>query len=292
MIFLTEQLSFIHFLHQCRGPFIDALAKAFNFFDSDHFAILLIAFIWFGISVKWGRRLAFLIPLDAWINYLAKMGLALPRPFHFEPSLGLVSTSTKFGCPSGGAEMAFVFGVILMKFWGRKYGRFIGALFIFLVGLSRNFLGVHFTIDVIGGWALGSIVCFTFLKLVEPVEVFARNYPTKALIATFAFAFVIMGISPQPMTVKVMKYLIIIALGSYLYKKSNLSTASSRRVVLKIALGLFGCLSVFSLYYLLEFLSIPSPIASWTTPILLGLWMSFIGHLVINKPRVFSHANS
>jgi undecaprenyl-diphosphatase len=43
-----------------------------------------------------------------------------------------------------------------------------------LIGSSRNFLGVHFLTDVLGGWAAGVVWLTVFITLVEAAQL-SRN---------------------------------------------------------------------------------------------------------------------
>ena len=50
----------------------------------------------------------------------------------------------------------------------------VAAILIFLVGISRNYLGAHYPSDVIGGWIVGGIgimiisLVFRRLRKVKP----------------------------------------------------------------------------------------------------------------------------
>jgi uncharacterized protein (TIRG00374 family) len=61
------------------------------------------------------------------------------------------------GYPSGHATVAAACATALYFNVERKYRKYL-VLVVFLVGLSRVYLGAHFPRDVIGGWALGITV--------------------------------------------------------------------------------------------------------------------------------------
>lgn len=92
-----------------------------------------------------------------------------PRPWlsdqgivHLRPSL--VNGYDSF--PSGHAVSAFAVAVVLARFYPR--GRWLFYGLAILVGISRLYLDIHYTSDVIGGAVLGIIVSWGLFRI-EPV---------------------------------------------------------------------------------------------------------------------------
>jgi undecaprenyl-diphosphatase len=91
------------------------------------------------------------------------------RPCHeLENVRLLVSCGGKYGFPSSHAANTFAAAVTLAFFY-RRYAAFFVGLSV-LVGYSRIVVGVHYPGDVLGGFALGSIVAIIFLILYQKLE--------------------------------------------------------------------------------------------------------------------------
>ncbi|WP_156161578.1 phosphatase PAP2 family protein [Nocardia vulneris] len=123
--------------------------------------LAVIAFGWFGY---W--RAAGLVIVTGLLSWLFVDGgknlIARPRP----PVDLHVVVKTNFAYPSGHSlgSMAIVgiVSVLLIPRLRRRAARWIAAAaaaaFVAAVGLSRIYLGVHWTTDVLGGWAIGALL--------------------------------------------------------------------------------------------------------------------------------------
>jgi hypothetical protein len=74
-----------------------------------------------------------------------------------------------FGLPSGHALTgAGLWGLLAALFRQKWFTRLMVGI-IFMIGLSRIFLGVHFLTDVLAGWLLGFLLVMGFIKWQRPV---------------------------------------------------------------------------------------------------------------------------
>ena len=155
----------IKVIQRIETPGLTALVKFISALGTEMFYAPFILFMFWWIDEKRGLRFGILILVTAWINSFMKDLFKQPRPFNFEPSLGLARESS-YGAPSGHAQMSLVFWIPmaawLSQAWatGRKR-RLIWVFVIFfllLIGFTRLYLGVHFPTDLFAGWLFGGII--------------------------------------------------------------------------------------------------------------------------------------
>jgi glycosyltransferase 2 family protein len=96
----------------------------------------------------------------AW--FLAKFVKAVVergRPGSFIDSINLFNGEIfgGYGFPSGHATFSAACATVLYYQVPKRYRKYL-LLVVLLVGLSRIYLGAHFPLDVVGGWALGAVV--------------------------------------------------------------------------------------------------------------------------------------
>ncbi len=114
---------------------------------------------WFLIN----RRAALTVAAGGFIAwYMAKFVKALVergRPGDVLDTIRLFGGEVfgGFGFPSGHATVAAACVAILFFQVDRRYRKYLLWL-VFLVGLSRMYLGAHFPLDILGGWALGAMI--------------------------------------------------------------------------------------------------------------------------------------
>ncbi|MFA6524438.1 MAG: phosphatase PAP2 family protein [Candidatus Paceibacterota bacterium] len=103
--------------------------------------------------------LVFFSGIFAWcISQVLKLLIHTPRPFVEFQNVSSLIPETGFAFPSGHATfyMALAFAI----FFSHKK---IGYLFIFfalLIGVARIVAGVHFPIDILGGFILGILTAY------------------------------------------------------------------------------------------------------------------------------------
>lgn len=102
--------------------------------------------------------------LSGALNYLLKLSFAVTRPeIHRLVTVADYSYSFPSGHTMTSAAFVFACAALSFRFALKPLAKFAimtgAALFVFAVGVSRIYLGVHHATDVLAGWAAGVFVC-------------------------------------------------------------------------------------------------------------------------------------
>jgi undecaprenyl-diphosphatase len=141
--------------------------------------LVLIAYFLFIRKHRW---FSIKVPAVALSSLLLMFGLK--NLFGRErPLIPLLESADGLSFPSGHALMSVTFyGMLIYIVWHSikdqrlKWTLIIGLLaMIHLIGFSRIYLRVHYTTDVLAGWAMGFLWLFISLKSLRQIEKFTRK---------------------------------------------------------------------------------------------------------------------
>ncbi len=156
----------LYFFQSIRIPALDYFFNLMSFLAEQYIFIAILSFIYWNVSKKYGFALSFTFLFSVSVNGLFKILFHTPRPFQVLQKLKAkrLFTATGYAFPSGHTQSATTF-YLSMAEWLRKFWFWIIALLITVfVGISRLYLGVHWPIDVLGGWFLGLIFAIWFYR--------------------------------------------------------------------------------------------------------------------------------
>ncbi|MDR2537780.1 MAG: phosphatase PAP2 family protein [Treponema sp.] len=166
-------IDLIKVIQTIKSPALTALMKAITSLGAEMFYLLILLWLFWCIDEKKGIRCLFLLLLSAALNAFMKDLLKQPRPFNFEPALGLAFESS-YGIPSGHAQLSLTFWGFLASWLTaganarRRWLVWACAIgIILLIAFTRLYLGVHFPTDILAGWLLGVLVLILY-RVLEP----------------------------------------------------------------------------------------------------------------------------
>ena len=153
---------------QTLGSWVTEIAKAITFLGNEDFYFIIMPALFWCLDFRLGIYVGMMLILSNSMNTILKLAFHSPRPYWINPDLTISITETSFGLPSGHAQNAASLWGLLTTKLHRKYHLFL-LLIIFLIGLSRVILGVHFISDVILGWLVGTLLLMIFIKLEKSI---------------------------------------------------------------------------------------------------------------------------
>ncbi|HBB54547.1 TPA: hypothetical protein DEQ22_02735 [Candidatus Nomurabacteria bacterium] len=128
------------------------------------FVVAILAF-WYLLFYRKSLRgfvLVFLTAgIAAVISKFLKIFIHASRPEFILPDVQALFAKTSYAFPSDHATffMALAFAIFFLH----KKAGYVFMIFAFLIGLGRIAAGVHFPIDILGGFILGALVAY-FVK--------------------------------------------------------------------------------------------------------------------------------
>ncbi|WP_422448058.1 phosphatase PAP2 family protein [Thermoanaerobacterium sp. DL9XJH110] len=276
MEFQAEILKVIQSFHT---PLLDGFFILITNLGSEAFYFALIPVIYWSRDKKLGLGLGSALIISMYTNVVLKEITAIPRPIGYPGIRSLYTLSAGgFSFPSGHAQGSATLWSILMRRYNTCRAYVLGTGIIFIVSLSRLYLGLHWPLDVIGGIILGVFTAFIFLRIEK------TKIPSNAalqLVFSVAFPLVLLKIFPHHDVYKYTGMLMGIWLGAIFENKFIDFQPENRnffKTALKYTAGLTGFLAV---YLGLKILLPPLDIFSMLRYFLLGLW------LVAGAPFIF-----
>lgn len=128
--------------------------------------VFLLLFAGGSIEQRVRRTLAiFGIAGVAWgIGYVLKMMFAVPRPFVGEFAENILNyTLLSHSFPSGHATFFSALGFAI--FFRNRVAGILFLVFALAILTARIAVGVHYPLDIIGGWVLGLVVAYSFHRI-------------------------------------------------------------------------------------------------------------------------------
>jgi membrane-associated phospholipid phosphatase len=169
-------------IHQHHSPFMDFAMRLFTTIGSLKVVVVVLALVIVSTVRRGDRRAAYSLLAvflgSEVLNWVLKSLVGRSRPDLFHEIATLHTYSFPSGHAMTGAAVYGMIGAVLAREHPRLRWPLAVAIptLIFLIGVSRIFLGVHWPTDVLAGWAAGmTLMLVGFAALVLPAH--ARPHP-------------------------------------------------------------------------------------------------------------------
>lgn len=156
-------------IREALGPIAEQLADGISMLST--IAVFILFLVYWCMDRKTGRFGLLCFSLGQFMNQTCKAIFCIPRPWirneAIHPSEHAIESASGYSFPSGHSQTAMSsYGALSVKGTTSRCIRVILLVCILLVGLSRNYLGVHTPQDVLAGFGMGvlSIVAVIYMS--------------------------------------------------------------------------------------------------------------------------------
>ncbi|OGI68731.1 hypothetical protein A2738_00275 [Candidatus Nomurabacteria bacterium RIFCSPHIGHO2_01_FULL_42_15] len=139
-----------------KSDFFDNLVTFFAVYFL--YVVIALAFLFLFRRFNWKEIILLCISGgSAWIvAKILKILIHTPRPFDAFTEMQSLFAETGYAFPSGHTMVASAIAFAI--FFTNKKAGYVFMFFALIIGLSRIIAGVHFPIDILGGFVLGAFI--------------------------------------------------------------------------------------------------------------------------------------
>ena len=165
------ELEIIRTIQSISNLFFDVLFQIFTMFGEELILMSIITTIYWAYDKKFGEYIAYSSLTSLLFNNALKDIFKMKRPIGEEGIRTLrAETATGYSFPSGHSQGAASFYGSIAIYFKKRIIYILATIIIFLVGISRLYLGVHYPKDVLVGIALGLLISIISYKLFRTVN--------------------------------------------------------------------------------------------------------------------------
>ncbi len=209
---MIQQADILHFVQGWSSPVLDKLFVALSALGSEVFYLAVIPVLYWCVNKKTGYRLAVVFLLSVFGNNYLKMLFHTLRPSPDE--FRVMAPESSYAFPSGHSQGSATFWVLLAQ---AARSRLLWAVAVILtlgVGISRLYLGVHWPVDVGGGWLIGLLFALVGWRVALSLEERVRlDFPVLQLLLAAGLPLLLLLIADDDSSLKIAGFLAGISAG-------------------------------------------------------------------------------
>ncbi len=139
-------------------PVLDKVASYLTYLGTEWFYVLVLPILFWSVNRTIGLRVAYVFLSSMYVNTWLKDAVSVARPVGLPGVRSLlVSTGTGYSFPSGHAQGSATFWMLASRSIRRRWFWWLSVVLIAGIGASRLYLGLHWPVDILVGWALGLV---------------------------------------------------------------------------------------------------------------------------------------
>jgi len=246
----------------------------------DIFFMLVTAVTYWCIDKELGYKLGFVTLTSACVGFGLKELLRIPRPIG-EPGIRSlrVHTAEGYSFPSGHTQNTTTLWTFFMLKLKRRWLYITGIMVIFLVGLSRVYLGVHTPADVAGGIVIGSVWVVVWGRIYDYAESRKDN---RVLIITVGLAALGLLVFKDTNYYKAAGALVGLLIG-YLVERRYIRFEEKAGMALQIIKVFTGLSVVYALRIILKLVLPELLVYDFVRHLILLLWITIVTPLAFKR---------
>jgi len=144
------------------GDWLRIPMLAITTLGNEQFFVLMLPALYWCFDQMIGMRVGIIFLMGNTVNSFFKLLFHNPRPYWISDYVRAYSHETSFGLPSGHAQTAATIWGWLANEIKKRWFTIVALVLVFLIGLSRLYLGVHFLSDVVLGWLIGGLLVWIY----------------------------------------------------------------------------------------------------------------------------------
>ncbi|HYG57793.1 MAG TPA: phosphatase PAP2 family protein [Symbiobacteriaceae bacterium] len=153
-------LEIIRAIQSIHSEMLDSIFLRITDLHHEMVYLLILPMLLWLLDKRFARYLVSVFLLGFWANDLLKDFFHTARPSPDDVRVVRPEPSGAF--PSGHAQNPLMFWGAMALYLRRTWFTVAAGVVIFAIGLSRLYLGVHWPLDVLGGWAIGAVMLLGF----------------------------------------------------------------------------------------------------------------------------------